>query len=66
MYQMSLEIFVIPPKKREEATKNYKSHVQKKGGAKLTRFQWAQNGTTEHQRGQLPQSTEIRPVSLNL
>lgn len=56
MYQMSLEIFVIPPKKKkEEVTNNYKSHVQKNGDAKLIRFQSSQNGTTKHQRGQLPQ-----------
>lgn len=40
MYQMSLEIFVIPQKKKK-ATKNYKGHVQKNGSAKLIRLQMA-------------------------
>lgn len=47
--------FCHTTKKKKEATNNYKSHVQKNGDAKLLRFQSAQNGTTKHQRGQLPQ-----------
>lgn len=41
-------------KKRRSYQKLQESRPKERG-AKLTRFQWAQNGTTEHQRGQLPQ-----------